>query len=265
MQRFDGRRVLVTGAASGIGKATVLRLLSEGATVVGADVSADGLAATAQVAADVAGPDRLVTHVIDIGDEAAVRDGVAFATDHLGGLDVLVNAAGILRSGHTEQVTLQEWDQIIRVNLTGTFLMIRESLPALIESGRGVIVNFSSTSASFAHPYMAAYAASKGGVQSMTHTIALEFAEYGLRAVSVAPGSISSGMTAAPGLPEDSDVSLFAKMQPVVRVEPSESDDVRIPGMAGPDRVAGVVAMLASDDGAFISGTEVRVDGGSHM
>ena len=168
MNRFDGRRVLVTGAGSGIGRATVLRLLSEGANVVGADVSTDGLAATTLAAADVA-KDQFVSRAIDIGDEGSVRDGVAFATGHLGGLDVLVNAAGILRSGHTEQVTLQEWDQIIRINLTGTFLMIRESLPALIESGRGVIVNFSSTSASFAHPYMAAYAASKGGILSLIH------------------------------------------------------------------------------------------------
>ena len=265
MNRFDGRRVLVTGAASGIGRATALRLLSEGATVVGADVSSDGLTATAQAAADVAEPDQFVSRAIDIGDEGSVRDGVAFATHHLGGLDVLVNAAGILRSGHTEQVTLQEWDQIIRINLTGTFLMIRESLPALIDCGRGVIVNFSSTSASFAHPYMAAYAASKGGIQSMTHTIALEFAKQGIRAVSVAPGSISSGMTSAPGLPEDSDVSLFTKMQPVVRIEHAESEPPAVPGMAGPEKVAGVVAMLASDDGAFISGTEVRVDGGSHL
>ncbi|MCG7631841.1 SDR family oxidoreductase [Gordonia McavH-238-E] len=265
MNRFDGRRTLVTGAGSGIGRATALRLLSEGATVIGADVSSDGLAATARAAADVAKPDQFVAHAIDIGDEDSVRGGVAFAVEHLGGLDVLVNAAGILRSGHTEQVTLEEWDQIIRINLTGTFLMIRESLPALIESGRGVIVNFSSTSAGFAHPYMAAYAASKGGIQSMTHTIALEFAKQGVRAVSITPGGISTSMTAAPGLPEDSDPSLFAKLQPVVAVAPSDSDPVRIPGMAGPDRVAGVIAMVASDDGAYISGTEIRVDGGAHM
>ena len=97
MNRFDGRRVLITGAGSGIGRATALRLLSEGATVVGADVSSDGLAATAQAAADVAEPDQFVSRAIDIGDEGSVRDGVAFATEHLGGLDVLVNAAGILR------------------------------------------------------------------------------------------------------------------------------------------------------------------------
>ncbi|MFJ6095685.1 SDR family NAD(P)-dependent oxidoreductase [Williamsia muralis] len=265
MNRFDGRRVLVTGAASGIGRATALRLLSEGATVVGADVSADRLTATARAAADVAEADRFVPRAIDIGDERSVRDGVTFAIQELGGLDVLVNAAGILRSGHTEKVTLQEWDQIIRINLTGTFLMIRESLSALIDSGRGVIVNFSSTSASFAHPYMAAYAASKGGIQSMTHTIALEFAKKGIRAVSVAPGSISSGMTSAPGLPDDSDASLFMKMQPVVQIETMDSEPPAVPGMAGPEKVAGVVAMLASDDGAFISGTEIRVDGGSHL
>lgn len=265
MNRFSDRRVVVTGAASGIGRATALRLLAEGADVVAADISAEQLGTLAATAAESGHGEQIATRVVDIADEESVRSGVAFATDHLGGLDVLVNAAGILRSAHTEQLSLQDWEQVIRVNLTGTFLMIRESLPALIASGRGVVVNFSSTSASFAHPYMAAYAASKGGVQAMTHAIALEYAKHGLRAVSVAPGSISSGMTAAPGLPEDADPSLFMKMQPVVRVEHSASDAVRIPGMASPDHVAGVVAMLASDDGAFISGTEVRVDGGSHM
>ncbi|ANY22238.1 SDR family NAD(P)-dependent oxidoreductase [Gordonia terrae] len=261
MKRFEGRRVLVTGGGSGIGRATVIRLLAEGATVVAADVVAEGLSDLEKAG----GADRLHTHVIDIGDEDSVRSGVAASVDRLGGLDVLVNAAGVLRSAHTESVSLDDWDRIIRINLTGTFLMIRESLPALIESGHGVIVNFSSTSASFAHPYMAAYAASKGGIWSLTHTIALEFASKGIRAVTVAPGSISSGITASPGLPEDADFALFTKLQPALAAPSSDFDGVQIPGMAGPDKVASVVAMLASDDGAFITGTEVRVDGGSHM
>lgn len=241
------------------------RLLSEGASVVAADVISDSLNKTAElVAADGSG-DRLTTQLIDIGDEQSVSGGVAAATERLGGLDVLVNAAGILRSGHTESTSLQEWERIIRVNLTGTFLMVRESLPALIESDHGVIVNFSSTSATFAHPYMAAYAASKGGIWSFTHAIALEYAKYGLRAVSVAPGSISSGMTAAPGLPADSDLTLFGKLRPALVPEPTGTAEIEIPGMAGPEQVASVVAMLASDDGAFITGTEVRIDGGAHM
>jgi NAD(P)-dependent dehydrogenase (short-subunit alcohol dehydrogenase family) len=125
------------------------------------------------------------------------------------------------------------------------------------------VVNFSSTSASFAHPYMAAYAASKGGIQSMTHALASEYSKQGLRFVAVAPGSISSGMTdgtgsskenAGPGLPEDADMSLFMKLAPALGA-----------GFAGPEAVAGVVAMLGSVDGSFITGTEIRIDGGTHF
>ncbi|MFJ8440458.1 SDR family NAD(P)-dependent oxidoreductase [Kitasatospora griseola] len=253
MNRFEGRRVLITGAGSGIGRATAHRILAEGGTVVGADVVEAGLAATrAQAEADGAA-DRLITKVVDISDEASVKAGVGAAIAELGGLDAVVNAAGILRSAHTEQTTLEFWNRMLAVNLTGTFLVTREALPALLATGRGVVVNFSSTATTFAHPYMAAYAATKGGIQSFTHAIAAEYAKQGLRAVCVAPGSIASGMTAAPGLPEDADMSWFAKLQPALGQ-----------GFAGPETVAGVIAMLASDDGAFVTGTEIRIDGGTH-
>ncbi|MEV7508870.1 SDR family NAD(P)-dependent oxidoreductase [Streptomyces sp. NPDC090085] len=255
MNRYEGRRVLITGGGSGIGRATVHRILAEGGLVHTVDVSDEGLAATAARAAEDGHGARLTTATLDISDENAVRDGVAAAVRALGGLDVLVNAAGILRSEHTHKTTLDLWNTVIAVNLTGTFLMIREALPALLAGERPVVVNFSSTSASFAHPYMSAYAASKGGIQSMTHALAAEYSKQGLRFVSVAPGSIESGMTTGngPGLPEDTDWSLFAKLAPAIGQ-----------GFAGPQAVAGVVAMLGSEDGAFITGTEIRIDGGTH-
>ncbi|MET9570076.1 SDR family NAD(P)-dependent oxidoreductase [Streptomyces virginiae] len=255
MNRYEGRRVLITGGGSGIGRATVHRLLAEGGRVHAVDISEAGLKATAEHAAAAGHADRLTTALLDISDENAVREGVAAATRALGGIDVLVNAAGILRSAHTHRTTLDLWNQVIAVNLTGTFLMIRESLPALLAGDRPVVVNFSSTSASFAHPYMSAYAASKGGIQSMTHALAAEYSKQGLRCVSVAPGSIESGMTTGngPGLPEDTDWSLFGKLAPAIGQ-----------GFAGPETVAGVVAMLGSEDGAFITGTEIRIDGGTH-
>ncbi|MFF3271423.1 SDR family NAD(P)-dependent oxidoreductase [Streptomyces chrestomyceticus] len=254
MERFDGRRVLITGAGSGIGQATVHRVLAEGGRVVAADISEAGLKATAERAAADGHGDRLSTAVLDIADETAARAGVAAAVEELGGLDVLVNAAGILRASHTHETTLDAFNRIIAVNLTGTFLMIREALPALLRGRAPVVVNFSSTSAAFAHPYMAAYAASKGGIQSMTHAIASEYAKQGLRAVCVAPGSVRSGMTDDPGLPADADMTLFAKLLPAIGE-----------GFAPPETVAGVIAMLASEDGAFITGTEIRIDGGTHM
>ncbi|MER5934640.1 SDR family oxidoreductase [Streptomyces sp. NPDC002054] len=256
MNRYIDRRVLITGGGSGIGQATVHRILAEGGRVHTVDVNEAGLKATMeQAAADGVAAGRLTTALLDISDEGAVKEGVAAAVDALGGIDVLVNAAGILRSEHTHKTTLDLWNKVIAVNLTGTFLMIRESLPALLAGDKPVVVNFSSTSAAFAHPYMSAYAASKGGIQSMSHGLAAEYSKQGLRVVCVAPGSIESGMTTGngPGLPEDTDWSLFAKLAPALGQ-----------GFAGPQTVAGVVAMLGSEDGAFITGTEIRIDGGTH-
>ncbi|MFW0793943.1 SDR family NAD(P)-dependent oxidoreductase [Gordonia sp. CPCC 205515] len=262
--RFDGRKAIVTGAGSGIGRATALRLAAEGAHVVAIDVAAEGLTATSELAKAATGSGLVSVRVADISDETSVAEGVTAALEELGGLDVLVNAAGILRSAHTHELALDDWNQIIGINLTGTFLMVRQCISALLESSHAVIVNFSSTSASFAHPYMSAYAASKGGIQSFTHAIAAEYAKQGIRAVCVAPGSISSGMTAAPGIPDDADFTWFGRLTPALTPPPTDAD-IDIPGMGGPEMVAGAIAMLASDDGAFITGTELRIDGGTHM
>lgn len=265
LSRYAERKVLITGGGSGIGQACVLRILAEGGRVAAADISSEGLADTVAKAGAVG--ERLSTVVMDIGNEQSVAAGVAEAVSALGGLDTLVNAAGILRSAHLAETTLADFEQVIRINLVGTFLVTRESLAALCEGRGAAVVNFSSTSAHFAHPYMAAYAASKGGVLAMTHSWAMEFAKAGIRFNCVQPGSISSGMTdgtgssrqsIGPGLPDDSDFTLFGKVQPML---PLEGGAIFAP----PDAVAGVVAMLGSDDAYFVTGTEVRIDGGSHM
>jgi NAD(P)-dependent dehydrogenase (short-subunit alcohol dehydrogenase family) len=259
MERLRDRRVLVTGAGSGIGRATTFRLMEEGAQVIGTDVSEEGLIGTRK-AAPLGG---LTTFVMDVGNEASVDFGVTSAINALGGLDVLVNAAGILLASHTHETSLEQWNRVLAVNLTGTFLVTRAALPALLASDNGVVVNFSSTSASFAHPYMAAYCASKGGIQAFTHSLALEYGKQGLRAVSIAPGSVKSGITdsAASWLPRDVDFSLFGRLLPIL---PTEFTTEVGNAVAGPETVAGVVAMLASEDGKFITGTEIRIDGGTH-
>lgn len=265
LQRYTDRRVLITGGGSGIGQATVLRILAEGGTVVAADISEAGLADTKAQANGHA--ERLTTVAMDVGSEESVVTGVARAVQALNGLDTLVNAAGILRSAHFAETTLADFEHVIRINLVGTFLVTREAIPALHDGNGPAVVNFSSTSANFAHPYMSAYAASKGGIQAMTHTLALEFSKQGVRFNCVQPGSISSGMTdgsgasrqsVGPGLPADADVSLFGKVAPMLPLP----DGVIF---AKPDVVAAVVAMLGAPEAYFITGTEVRVDGGSHM
>lgn len=265
VQRYTDRRVLITGGGSGIGQACVLRILAEGGRVMAADISRTGLDDT--VAKAGANGDRLSTVVMDVGDEDSVATGVGRTTELLGGLDTLVNVAGILRSAHFLDTTLADFEQVLRVNLVGTFLVIRAALPALRSGEAPAVVNFSSTSANFAHPYMSAYAASKGGILAMTHALAAEFAKEGIRFNSVQPGSISSGMTdgtgesrqsIGPGLPKDADYKLFARVAPGLPLP-----DGAI--FADPTAVAAVVAMLGSPEAFFVTGTEVRIDGGAHM
>jgi NAD(P)-dependent dehydrogenase (short-subunit alcohol dehydrogenase family) len=240
-------------------------MLAEGGAVVAADISAAGLADTrARAGADA---EMLQSVVMDVGDEESVKSGVREAVDALGGLDTLVNVAGILRSAHFAETTLADFEQVLRVNLVGTFLVTREAMPALRAGNAPAVVNFSSTSAHFAHPYMSAYAASKGGILAMTHALAAEYAREGIRFNSVQPGSISSGMTdgsgeskqsVGPGFPEDVNYRLFGRVAPLLRLPDKAS-------FADPDSVAAVVAMLGSPEAFFITGTEVRIDGGAHM
>jgi NAD(P)-dependent dehydrogenase (short-subunit alcohol dehydrogenase family) len=259
MQRFADRRAIVTGAGSGIGRATVVRLLDEGATVVGCDVSAEGLEHTAIVADEAGTGKRLTTTVLDVSSENDVTSTVDSALAELGGLEVLVNAAAIQRCTHTHEHSLDDWNATLAVNLTGTFLMTRQTLPALLASGRGVVVNFTSTAASFAHPYMAAYAASKGGVLSFTHSLALEYSKHGLRAVNIQPGGVATALalTTLDKMPDGYDLGLWAKQTPLLHGRNNEV-------LGDPSAVASAIAMVASDDGAFITGTEIRIDGGAH-
>lgn len=257
--RLADRTVIVTGAGSGIGRATALRLAREGALVAALDVVPTGLRElAAEAAADEGVDGRLTTGHVDIADEQSVASAVGAVVAEHGGLDAVVNAAAVHYGDHTHEMTLERWNRIVTINLTGTFLMTREALPALLDSQHGgVVVNFSSTSAFFAHPYMAAYAATKGAIMSFTHAIALEYADRGLRAVSLVPGGIETAITGnTPGnLPADTDWDKFAKLMP----------SLGRGKFGGPDDIAGVVAMLVSDDGRYITGTEIRVDGGTHM
>jgi NAD(P)-dependent dehydrogenase (short-subunit alcohol dehydrogenase family) len=240
MERFAGRVAIVTGGGSGIGRATVIRLAEEGATVVAVDVDAAGLASTADAV-------KVEMVVGSVSDPAFAPALVADVIDRHGRLDVLANVAGILRTAHTHEHSLELWEQVLAVNLTGTFLCAKAAIPALLES-RGNIVNVSSTAALAGHPWAAAYSASKGGVLALTRTIAIEYGQQGVRCNAVCPGSIKTPITRDFEFPEGANTDLVRRMMALDRPR-------------GPETVAATIAFLASDDAAHVNGEDVRVDG----
>lgn len=247
MDRFADKVVLLTGAASGIGRATAERLASEGASLAITDVNAEGLEETASTCRGLGA--AVLSMVGDVGAEDSVKDTVASTVSEFGGLDVLVNVAGILQFKDLRTTTLEDWERILRVNLTGTFLMCREALPHLLERG-GNIVNTASTAALAGHPWTVSYSASKGGVFALTQTLAVEFGKQGIRCNSVAPGSILTPIQQAFDLPEGADAKLVYRIMAL--------DQQR-----GPETVASAIAFLASDDAAHVNGTCLKVDGGT--
>ncbi len=247
VQRFEDRVVLVTGAASGIGRATAERLAAEGASLSLSDVAAEGLEETAATCRDLGA--EVLAQVGDVSSESSVADVVSSTVERFGRLDVLVNVAGILQFEDFRRTTLDDWNRIISVNLTGTFLMCREALPHLLESG-GNVVNTASTAALAGHPWTVSYSASKGGVFALTQTLAVEFGKQGVRCNSVAPGSVLTPIQQAFDLPEGADPKLVYRIMALDR-------------QRGPETVASTIAFLASDDAAHVNGTCVKVDGGT--
>ena len=248
-RRFEGKVALVTGAGSGIGRATVVRLASEGARVLGVDVDEAGLDGTVAAAGDVAGSAPVEVRRGDVSDPADVARFVQAAADLDGHLDVLCNIAGILRFNNLADTTLEEWNRILTVNLTGTFLVCQAAMPRLLESG-GNIVNTASTAALAGHPWTSAYSASKGGVLAFSMGLAIEFGRQGVRTNVVAPGSIETPIQQQFFFPEGADKSLIHRI-------------MAFDSMRGPEYVASVVAFVASDDGAHMCGSVLRCDGGT--
>ena len=192
---------------------------------------------------------KVRTDLVNVADESQVKAMVAGAAEEFGRIDAVVNVAGILQFKHTHETTVEEFERIISVNLTGTFIVCREAIPHLLAS-RGNIVNTASTSAISGHPWTVAYASSKGGVAALTQTIAVEYGKQGLRCNAVAPGSILTPIQNEFQLPEGADAKLVHRIMAL--------DEQR-----GPEVVAGAIAFLASDDGRHVNGTVLKVDGGT--
>lgn len=250
MQRFAEKRVLITGAASGIGRAAVVRLAAEGARIFALDMSADGLAETAALVAD---PAKITTRVADITDEGGVRAAVAEAIETMGGIDVLLNIAGIHIMTPLSDFDLAALRRLLEVNVVGVALMCRETVPHLGEGS--AIVSMSSASVHEANPYMSAYAASKGAVLAFSRTLAQELLDRRIRVNTLSPGGVSTPMTS--GMQQNFanagvDISFYAQHKPYF-------------GNATPEEIAAVLAFVASDDASHITGIDIRVDGGSHI
>jgi NAD(P)-dependent dehydrogenase (short-subunit alcohol dehydrogenase family) len=245
--RFDDRVVVITGAASGIGKATALRFSADGAIVACIDQNEIGAEATAREILVASG--RSAAFHCDVSDARAVDAVIGQVAADLGPPSVCCNVAGIGKFARSEEQPVAEFERIVRVNLVGTFSVSRACLPYLLASG-GCIVNVSSSAGLFGQPYNAAYCASKGGVALMTRAMAVEFNRRGVRVNAVAPAGIDTPITKDFAFIEGTDTREYMKMFP-----PTGE-------MAQPGEVATLIAFLASDDAGYISGAVVPIDMG---
>jgi NAD(P)-dependent dehydrogenase (short-subunit alcohol dehydrogenase family) len=250
-RRFEGRVVFVTGAASGIGRSTAGLFAQEGAHVFAVDVDRDCLSeAIAEIRA--AGGLADGTHC-DVGNVAAVEAAVARCVEVYGGLNILLNVAGIGGFQRFEELDEKTWTRTLTVNLSGPFHTIRAALPHLLRTPVGNVVNVASTAGVRGTAYAAAYAASKAGLINLTKTLALEFATRNLRFNAICPGGVRTPLIAKMFVPrEDLEMHLISYSMPPK------------PGhLADPIDIARLIAFLASDEARMMNGVAMLADGGA--
>ena len=241
--RFEGKKVLVTGAASGIGRATAIRLASEGAAVTIGDINEAGLSETAGMMASVP---RICA--FDASDMASCRNLVEAAA--VDGLDVLCNISGILKWGPSLDFSLDDFERILKINTTSVFALCQAALPHLIKS-KGNIVNTASTAALQGIAYTIAYSASKHAVAAITKGLAIEFASKGVRVNAICPGHVNTPMGNA--APPAGDVNWDLVMRNAPKL---------VDGSCAPSDIAAMFAYLASDEARKITGSLFTIDGG---
>jgi NAD(P)-dependent dehydrogenase (short-subunit alcohol dehydrogenase family) len=250
-QRLTGRVAIVTGAGSGIGRASALALALEGAAVLVADISREAAERVAEEVREAGG--RAQAQVADVADEASVAAMVAAALKRFGGVDILHNNAAATGwdvlggDGEITELDLAIWERSLAVNLRGPFLGCKHAIPALLKRGGGAIVNTSSASGLTGDLVRTAYGVSKAGVDGLTRYVATQYGKRGIRCNAVAPGVIET-----PALRQNvpaEQVALFERHH-------------LTPRLGTPENVAAAVVFLASDDAAFITGQVISVDGG---
>ena len=240
--RLQDKAAIVTGAASGIGRACAILFAENGASVLAVDRPTADLAGTAQ-----ANP-RIRALAADIAEPGAPAKIVAHAMSELGRLDILMNNAGVSHRAFVEEMQEEDWDRVVSVNVRAQFLLCRAAIPHLKKSGAGRIVNVASVMAEATDFGLAAYCASKAGVAGLTRTLALELGKFGITANYIEPGAIQTGMTAK-AFSDAHIADVWARKSPLHR-------------LGQPIDIARGALFLASDDGGFVTGHGLRVDGG---
>jgi NAD(P)-dependent dehydrogenase (short-subunit alcohol dehydrogenase family) len=250
MGRLDGKVAVVTGGANGIGRASAKALAAEGARVVVGDVDEERGESAAQEIRDAGGEAEFVrTDVTSLDD---VRALVGAAVERWGRLDVMFNNVGVAIGGTAAEMSEDDWNRVIDVNLSGVWRGMRAAIPEMLRAGGGSIVNTSSVQGHVAFLGWAGYAASKGGVDALTRQAAVEYAPMGIRINSIVPGTILTSMNEGILREVDDPDALMAQwtsMHPIGRI-------------GRPEEVAAAVVFLASDESSFVTGESLRVDGG---
>ena len=245
--RFEGKRVLITGAGSGIGREAAQLFAREGAAVACADIDAARAGETVKAIEEAGGRAIALTCNVAVADEA--RAAIEDAAGVLGGLDALANVAGLGSMQHTEDVSLEEWTNILAVNLNGTFFVSQAALPHLLANGKSSIVNVSSLAGLIGQAYCAAYCASKAGVVALTKVFAVEYAKRGLRANCVCPAGVSTPLLGSFAAPEGADPALLGRLG-------------LLPKLTHPTEVAEAIAYLSSPAARSVNGTTLPLDFG---
>ena len=239
--RVQGKAILISGAASGMGAAHAWALAREGGSVVIGDIQSDaGKALAAEINAEL-GRTAAIFALLDVSEYTTWKLAVAMAVSEFGGLDALVNNAGIGSKGSVEEADIEDWDRAIRINLTGTFYGMKAAAPELKKKGSSSIVNVSSIAGLVGFKNRAAYSASKWGVQGLTKTSALDLGPAGIRVNSIHPGSVNTPMTA--GFKRG-----FGQVPAGRAAEANE--------------VSPLVVYLVSDESRYVSGAAIAIDGG---
>ncbi len=246
--RFDGKLALVTGAGSGIGAATALRLASEGARLILLDINRTGAEATAERIAARAGTGRTLVEQADVSDWRSISAAFARIAEAEPRLDILVNNAGLGAVGQTPDLPLEDWRRTLGVVLDGPFHCCKLGIPLLRAAGGGAIVNVASISGLFGDYSLSAYSAAKGGVMNWTRTIALDHIGEGIRVNAVCPGMVDTPVTQ---MLQDND-ELWTRIKGAIPAR----------RVARPEEIAAVIAFLASDDASAMVGAAVVVDNG---